>query len=48
MKNKKQKDILKKYEQTLTTWNKCFLGKYRILKKINKKAFAQSQNTSKK
>ncbi len=33
---------LKPYESTLTTWNRGKFGKYRILKKINKKAFKDS------
>ncbi len=33
---------LKPYESTLTTWNRGKFGKYKILKKINKKAFKDS------
>ncbi len=47
MNNKKQNNFLKDYEITLTTWNKCFLGKYKLLKKINKKAYNESQKNSK-
>ncbi len=33
---------LKSYESLLTTWNRGRLGKYKILKKINKNAFEKS------
>ncbi len=33
---------LKPYESVLTTWNRGKLGKYKILKKNNKKAFEDS------
>tara|TARA_B110000008_G_C16775557_1_gene486369 strand:+ start:514 stop:654 length:141 start_codon:yes stop_codon:yes gene_type:complete len=41
--NKKK---LKDYEINLVTWNRGKYGKYKILKKINKKAFAKQLKMS--
>jgi|TARA_Y100000389_G_C17440794_1_gene508427 hypothetical protein len=45
MKEAPKKEPLKNYESSLTTWNKGKLGKYQILRKINKEAY---QRTTKK
>ena len=33
---------LKEYEKNMTTWCKSVLGKYRIMKKLNKDAYKKS------
>ena len=43
MKEEPIKKLLKNYESSLTTWNKGKLGKYQLLRKINKKAFELSK-----
>ncbi len=48
MKDAQKKKLLKDYESSLTTWNKGKLGKYKLLRKINKKAFKRSIVTTEK
>ena len=48
MKETQKKEPLKHYESSLTTWNKGKLGKYQILRKINKEAFHRATKTIKK
>ncbi|MBT3549433.1 MAG: hypothetical protein HOM30_03805 [Gammaproteobacteria bacterium] len=48
MKDTPNKKPLKNYELSLTTWNKGRLGKYQLLRKINKKAFKRSLNATQK
>ena len=43
MKDEPIKKLLKNYESSLTTWNKGELGKYQLLRKINKEAFKRSK-----
>ncbi len=47
MKDTPDKKLLKEYECSLITWNKGRHGKYKILKKINKKAFNLSISSRK-
>ena len=47
MKDTPNKKQLKDYECTLVTWNKGKHGKYKKLKKLNKKAFNLSISSQK-
>jgi|TARA_B100001778_G_C18357392_1_gene524794 hypothetical protein len=47
MKETPSKKKLKDYEQAHLTWNKGRYGKYKILKKLNKKAFNSSVSSRK-
>ena len=38
---------LKDYEKNMTTWCKSVLGKYRIMKKLNKDAYKKSIQSKK-
>ena len=38
---------LKDYEKNMTTWCKSVLGKYRIMKKLNKDAYKKSTQSKK-
>tara|TARA_Y100000748_G_scaffold295469_1_gene287253 strand:+ start:2216 stop:2365 length:150 start_codon:yes stop_codon:yes gene_type:complete len=38
----KSRKKVKSYEANLTTWNRGKFGKYKILKKMNKKAYHDS------
>jgi len=42
MKEKQYKENIKSYEAIETTWNKGKYGKYKLLRKLNKKAFIDS------
>jgi len=44
MKEKKKKNIPKDYEAISFTWIKSSIGKYKILKKLNKLAYKKSRN----
>ena len=48
MKEEPIKKVLKTYESSLITWNKGKLGKYQLLRKINKKAFELAKTITEK
>lgn len=48
MKDISNKKSLKEYESTLTTWNKGKMGKYQLLKRLNKRAFDLSMRSIEK
>ncbi len=47
MKDTPEKKQLRGYEQAHLTWNKGRFGKYKLLKKLNKKAFKSSVSSHK-